>query len=205
MIRLCLLALLLIYLLYLHSKEVLRMKAELLSECRARMKFGDNGDYSSILGRLKKLNKKVSPSQWPSKIRPVYRALKTIIGAMYHKMEAQAIHKRSGVATILYAHFSGQAELAVLKQVDKACREYGAVEASPSGAAGGSRFHDTRRIGGRGRAASAGGSAGLPRGQPVHSQGASLSLSKVQCFECLDFGHKGPNCPAVRATAPAGE
>ena len=181
------------------------MKAGLLSECRARMKFGDSGDYSSILGRLKKLNKKVSPSQWPSKIRPVYRTLKTIIGAMYHKMEAQAIHKRSGVATILYAHFSGQAELAVLKQVDKACREYGAVEASPSGAAGGGRFHDTRRFGGRGHVASAGGSAGLPRGQPVHSQGASLSFSEVQCFECLEFGHKRPNCPALCAAAPAGE
>ena len=38
----------------LHSKEVLKMKAGLLSECRARMKFGDDGDYSSILGRLKK-------------------------------------------------------------------------------------------------------------------------------------------------------
>ena len=88
------------------------------------MKLGDEGDYSVILDLLRQLKKRLRQSLFPSSVRDVVVLLRTILSGLYQRMEAHAIKRLPGIATMLFTNLSGQADLTILNKVDKACREY---------------------------------------------------------------------------------
>ena len=160
------------------------------------MKLGDEGDYSVILDLLRQLKKRLRQSLFPSSVRDVVVLLRTILSGLYQRMEAHAIKRLPGIATMLFTNLSGQADLTILNKVDKACREYGS--AAPGVAAGPSRRGTAagRPYGGNRFSPSAysrGGARGARGGRSV----PPTDESRITCFHCFERGHRRSGCPQL--------
>ena len=182
------------------------LRRELQAKCLLRIKIDDTGDYLDILGTLRRLKDAVKPDKRSRRVRRFARDMEGLLEGIYDRLEAHAMAKRPGLAKMLYAEVSGQADIPSLKRIDKACREYEVMEdkkssrgsgSSGSYSSSGSYRSDSQRKDGRSSSYGFGGYKSYrdnkqPSGQPKEG---SRDLSHIECHGCKLFGHYKNQCP----------
>ena len=166
------------------------------------MKLGDTGEYHSIVDALRRLKKEVRSASLPKKDPGDVAQLYMILTGLYDRMETHAIQHKPGVAGILFSNLSGQADLPILKRVDKACRDFGSVSDS-SPAAGARRGRRGGGMGagfGGGESSSSGDFRNRNRSAPSRRGGGPRrrpDASNIKCHHCFEMGHYRYDCPLL--------
>jgi hypothetical protein len=153
------------------------------------------GDYDSVLASFRRLRDRIRPRKVVSLIRPYAKRLKGLLCGMYSRMESHAIHKHPGVAQMIFSQVSGQAGESIYRWLEKQCRDYEVKETAPRAGpvssfrerglkAGGPRFDLSKGKG-------SGSSTPAPR----------RDYTKIQCHNCLLFGHFQSHCPSPKVAA----
>ena len=177
-------------------QEIRRLRRELQSKCLLRIKIDDTGDYIDILGTLRRLKDEVKPNKRPQWVRRYARDMESLLQGMYDRLEAHAMAKRPGLAKILYSEVSGQAEIPSLKRIDKACREYEAMEKkSPTVGGGSSSFKGSYQKSFNRSPGTGFSGYKSSRGGRAHQPDKKSDLSHVECYGCKRFGHYRHQCP----------
>ena len=176
--------------------QVIRgLKKALLNRCQYRIKLGDSGDYDSILASFRKLRDSIKPQKIIPCVRPFAKRLKNLLSGFYSRMEAHAVQRHPGVARMVFANISGQADETIYRRLEKQCRDYEVKEAAPRAS---SDFKSKGFKAGLGEVRSS-----LYKGKGSGSTpfAPKKDFSRIQCFNCLLFGHYKDHCPSPQVAA----